>query len=107
MISPAGSVQRSSITAYDARWQWASATAPEFNIDGRPLAEFLAWVGRELGREVVFANPESEAEASRVQLSGSIAGLAPEDALAAVLPTTPLRGELRDGQLVVAFNGGR
>ncbi len=107
MVSPAGTVQRSRISPYDASWDWAAATAPEFNIDGRPLAEFLAWVGRELGRRVMFASPESEAEASRVLLSGSIAGLAPEDALTAVLPTTPLRGELRDGQLLVSINSAR
>ena len=43
----------------------------------RPVRDFLAWVGRELGREIVFATAESEAEARRAVLSGSITGLTP------------------------------
>ena len=104
VISAAGAVERSAIAPYDASWRWVSATAPEFNIDGRSLIEFVRWAARELGRNVVFATPESESEASRVRLSGSISGLAPDEALAAVLPTTPLRSEMREGQLLISFN---
>jgi ferric-dicitrate binding protein FerR (iron transport regulator) len=103
-ISSAGSVVRSAVSPYGARWQWVSATAPSFDIEGRTLAEFLTWAARELGREVVFDSAASQAEAARVRLSGSIAGLSPENALAAVLPTTPLRSELRSGQLLVSFS---
>ncbi len=103
-VSAAGAVERSAISRYDASWQWAATTAPGFDIDGRPVTQFLAWAGRELGRDVVFATPESEAEASRILLSGSIEGLAPDDALAAVLPTTPLRSDLRDGRLVISIS---
>jgi len=64
--------------------------------------EFLTWAARETGREVLFATPESEAEASRVMLSGSIEGLTPEAALTAVLSTTSLRGEDHDGKLFIS-----
>jgi ferric-dicitrate binding protein FerR (iron transport regulator) len=103
-ISSTGSVVRSSVSPYGARWQWVSATAPAFDIEGHSLAEFVSWAARELGRDVVFDSAASQAEASRVQLSGSIAGLSPDDALAAVLPATPLRSELRNGQLLVSFS---
>jgi ferric-dicitrate binding protein FerR (iron transport regulator) len=103
-ISSSGSVQRSTISPYDAHWEWTSATAPPFDIDGRSVADFLTWVARELGRDVMYADAQAQAEASRVRLSGSIAGLSPDDALAAVLPTTPLRSELRSGQLFVTLS---
>jgi hypothetical protein len=82
-------------------WDWASKAAPEFDIDGRPMHEFLTWVGRETGRKVVFATPDSAAEARRAVLSGSVSGLQPEEALTAVLPTTSLRSTERDGQLII------
>lgn len=67
------------------------------------VREFLTWVGRETGREVVFATPESAAEADRAVLSGSVAGLRPAQALSAVLPTTNLESIERDGQIVVSM----
>jgi ferric-dicitrate binding protein FerR (iron transport regulator) len=105
VVSSAGSVQRSAVSPYDARWEWVSATAPSFDIDGRSVGDFLTWVARELGCEVVYADSQTQAEASRVLLSGSISGLNPGDALAAVMPTTPLRGEVRSGQLLVSLSG--
>ena len=41
--------QRSAVSPYDARWEWVSATAPSFDIDGRSVGDFLTWVARELG----------------------------------------------------------
>ena len=102
-VSGSGTIHRAALSRDDPSWVWAAEAAPRFDIDGRPLADFLAWAGRETGRDVVFASPEIEAEASRVILSGSIEGLGPAAALTAVLPTTPLRGEERDGQLVISF----
>jgi ferric-dicitrate binding protein FerR (iron transport regulator) len=97
----AGGIERHTVSRYGPRWEWAIEAAPGFDIDGRPLAQFLAWAAREQGHDVVFANAASKAEASRVVLSGSVAGLPPSDALAAVLPTTHLRSTERDGQLII------
>ncbi len=103
LVTSSGAIQRDAIAPNDPQWAWASSTAPAFEIDGRPVHEFLMWVARELGHEVVYANPESEAEAARAVLSGSVAGLTPSEALAAVLPTTQLRGTHRDGKLEIAL----
>jgi ferric-dicitrate binding protein FerR (iron transport regulator) len=105
VVSRSGIEERGSIAPSSDEWDWASATAPEFDIDGRPVHEFLTWAGRETGLRVVFATPESAAEARRAVLSGSVAGLAPDEALAAVLPTTSLRSTKRDGQLVIELAG--
>jgi hypothetical protein len=101
LVSPSGVERRGRIEPSDDEWDWASNAAPEFDIEGRPVREFLAWAGREAGLEVVFATPESAAEARRAVLSGSVAGLNPDEALAAVLPTTSLRSTERDGKLVI------
>ena len=101
-VSSTGSVQRQSLSREDASWDWVAATAPAFEIEGRPLSQFLTWAARELGADVVYANAASEAEASRVLLSGSIVGLSPAEALTAVLPTTSLSVERREGQLVIS-----
>lgn len=103
-VSPNGTVERRSLSRDDASWGWVITAAPAFDIQGRPLAQFLTWAARELGRDVVYATPESEAEASRVLLSGSISGLSPTEALAAVLPTTPLKVEDRSGGLFVSLS---
>jgi ferric-dicitrate binding protein FerR (iron transport regulator) len=100
-VSAGGRLERAVIPTYGAAWDWVHATAPAFDIDGRELSEFLAWVARELGCEIVFSTPESKAEAARVTLSGSVAGLPPDEALAAVLSTTRLQSSRRDGQLVI------
>ncbi|HEV7715853.1 MAG TPA: FecR family protein [Steroidobacteraceae bacterium] len=101
LVSASGIESRGSIEPSSDEWDWASNAAPEFDIDGRPVHDFLAWAGRETGLKVVFATPESAAEARRAVLSGSVAGLNPDEALAAVLPTTSLRSTERNGQLVI------
>lgn len=100
-VSADGTVERGTVPLYGDAWRWAMEAAPEFEIEGRRLTEFLEWAGRELGRPIVYATPEAELAAAEVVLSGSITGLTPEEALAAVLATTRLRRAERDGALVI------
>ena len=101
LVTGTGVEERSRIEPSSTEWNWASSAAPEFDINGKPVQEFLAWAGRETGLKVVFTSAESAAEAKRAVLSGSITGLDPDEALAAVLPTTSLKGTEQDGQLVI------
>jgi ferric-dicitrate binding protein FerR (iron transport regulator) len=101
LVSSRGVEERGRIEPSSDEWDWASNAAPEFDINGKPVEAFLAWAARETGLKVVFASAESAAEARRAVLSGSIAGLNPDNALAAVMPTTSLKSTERDGQLVV------
>lgn len=103
LVSASGEIRRGTIAPGDASWNWAEEAAPALDIDGRSVREFLTWVGREVGREIVFATPETEEEADRAVLSGSIAGLSPSEALAAVLPTTQLRSIERDGRIEIVL----
>lgn len=100
-------LQRGSVARFGDDWSWVLETAPAVSIDGLPLPEFLRWVGRELGRDIGFATPQGEAEAQGVVLSGSVAGLTPEEALGAVLATTALRSTERDGRILIERIPGR
>jgi len=95
-LDRAGDVHRRPIGRDDAAWAWAAQVAPAFNIENRPLPEFLGWVSRETGRSIAFASAAAEQAAGAVVLRGSVAGLTPAEALAAVLATTEL--DYRDTQ---------
>lgn len=86
----AKNVERARISLQDPSWQWALLVAPEFTIEGVPLADFLHWVARETGRKLVFGSTNAAETARRVILHGSIGQLSPEAALPAVLATTQL-----------------
>jgi ferric-dicitrate binding protein FerR (iron transport regulator) len=86
-----GEVSRSDISAQDSRWHWASDIAPVFDIERQPLARFLEWVARETGKQIAYATPEIRARAEQMLLRGSVTDLPPEQALAAVLATTPFK----------------
>lgn len=89
-IAAAGEVRRGAISGQDPAWEWAEATSPVFALDNRTLAEFLEWVARETGRQVVYASPEARRRAEALKLHGSIDGLDLDTALSAVLSTTDL-----------------
>jgi len=84
-----GAVTRTSVPSYGEAWRWAEALAPGFAIEGRSLDEFLTWAARETGRKLVYTSADAAREAELTQLKGSIAGLAPEAAVAAVLASEP------------------
>ena len=100
-ISNDGSVERAPAPLYGESWDWIAATTPAIDIEGLPLAEFLSWAARELGREVVYATPGIESEVAGIVVHGSIVGLTPLQALDAVLATTSVRTEVVEGSLVV------
>jgi ferric-dicitrate binding protein FerR (iron transport regulator) len=95
----AGGVRREPIASFGDEWAWAERLAPPFEIDGRPLMEFLAWVAHETGRALVFADPAAEQLARETVLSGSI-DLEPLPKLAAVLTLTDLDYSV-DGERIV------
>lgn len=105
MIAGDGTVERQAMPLYGEDWDWAAATAPGIEIEGLPLARFLSWAGRELGREIVYATPATAADVADIVVHGSIAGLTPGQALQAVLATTSVRGVITDGRIIVGGDG--
>jgi ferric-dicitrate binding protein FerR (iron transport regulator) len=90
-IKENGTVDRSNLAPDDRLWQWTNQVAPIFNIENRPLVEFLDWLARETGDSIEYATPQAQQEAQQTILRGSIDGLEPQAALAAVLATTALQ----------------
>ena len=86
-----GQVVRSRLAPTATDWDWVATVTPPFSIEGRSVDAFLAWAGRETGRAVVYASPDAARQARGVVLSGTVEGLTPDEAVAAVLSTTSLR----------------
>jgi ferric-dicitrate binding protein FerR (iron transport regulator) len=94
-------VDREAIATTAADWSWTGAIAPVFAIEGRPLHEFLEWSARETGRELHYADPADRVAAGDIVLRGSVESLTPDQALDAVLSTTPLRWHADTGQILI------
>lgn len=101
MILPDGEVHSEFVARNGDDWAWVGRVVPTFAIDDRPLPEFLQWASRELGQDIVYATPASQAAAAEVHLRGSIDGLTPDEALAAVLSTTRLSGAEKNGHILI------
>ena len=101
-----GDVRREPLARADGEWAWVGEIAPACNIENKSLADFLHWVGRETGREITFSSSASEEEAAHVVLRGSVDGLSPERALAAVLATTRLGYSETPGRVLIDFKAG-
>jgi len=86
-----GQVVRSRLAPTATDWDWVATITPPFSIEGRSVDAFLAWAGRETGRAVVYASPETARQARGVVLRGTVEGLTPDEAVVAVLSTTSLR----------------
>jgi len=75
-------------------WNWVADVTPPFSIEGRSVEDFLVWAARQTGRTVVYTSPAAAQQARRVMLSGTVEGLAPEQAVRAALSTTSLAPDI-------------
>jgi hypothetical protein len=82
-------------------WSWAESAAPEFRVDGRTLLEAIDWFAHEAGLKLAFKDAAAREQASAVILHGTVTGLAPRDAIAAIMAGTNLRYAIDDGNLLL------
>ena len=101
-VDERGVVETRAISREGTDWDWVLAIAPAFDLEGKTLGEFLDWVSSETGWEVRFAEPSIAGEAFTVTLHGSVQGMRPDQAPAAVLPTCGLSSHMERGILTVA-----
>ena len=87
--------------ANGAEWEWATNTAPAFDIENRPLAEFLSWVAREHGWRLTYLDESTRLRAHDIRLHGSVAGLAVTAMLERVELITGVSLRVQDGVLQV------
>jgi ferric-dicitrate binding protein FerR (iron transport regulator) len=105
-VSGNGAVRRIAVAPYGAGWAWVDTLEPDFPIDGRSLAEFLSWYTRETGLRLVLLGGMTAAAVGHTTLSGSIAGLTPNQALAAVMATTGFEYDMTvPGELRIRMRG--
>ena len=101
-----GAVHRISVSPFGASWAWVNTLEPDFPIDGRSLADFLAWYARETGLKLVLLGGTTAVAVGHTTLSGSIAGLTPNQALAAVVATTGFEYDMTvPGELRIRLRG--
>ena len=98
-IAAGGRVSVTTAPIFGAMWDWIVRAAPPQEVEGRTLAEFLAWVEREGGRAIRFADAAVGREAARTRVYGAIDGLSVDEALAAVLPSCGLAHRV-DGAVI-------
>jgi hypothetical protein len=102
-VAASGGVERLAVGDDDPRWAWLGTVPVPFELQGSSLPAFLGWYARETGQSVSFTGPADEARAREVVLSGSIAGLSPDDALQVVVATAGIVANRDGGQLVLGF----
>jgi ferric-dicitrate binding protein FerR (iron transport regulator) len=105
-VDRSGAVETGTIEAQGDPWAWTLAIAPPFEMDGRPLRDYLDWLSRETGWSVRFDPLSIESGAREVILHGSAAGLRPDETPDAVLPACGLEHRLEGATLVLSPAGG-
>lgn len=96
-----GNMTRSEISTTDNAWNWTLAVAPNFDIDNKSLLDFLTWVARETGKELIFASDELRRAAMTTILHGSIEDFTPVETVAMVLATTTFEYKMGKTSIVV------
>ena len=96
-----GDIVTRPFAAFGPEWEWAVRLAPVLETEGRPLSVFLEHVCREQGWTLRYVDGQLAREASGIVLSGSLGGLAPQDAVAAAVRASGLSYGLERGELLV------
>ncbi len=103
--APTGAARRQ-IAPYADVWSWTVEAAPALDLQGWTLDQVLAWVMRETGREVVFADPAVHARLGDQRITGELI-LGPLAALEIVPRLYGLVGRVDGGTLFLAAANGR
>jgi ferric-dicitrate binding protein FerR (iron transport regulator) len=97
----AAGMRLSPSAGFGADWDWIVRAIRTPPIEGRSLAEFLAWVERESGRQVRFGDPAAERAAATTIVYGVIDGLSVDEALTVVLPTCGLAHQVSGRTIII------
>jgi ferric-dicitrate binding protein FerR (iron transport regulator) len=100
-LDPSGATAREAIAAHAEYWNWVTDLAPEFELEGRSLLEFLKWAARETGRRLEFADDQLRASALRTDLHGSLSDFSPAEAIESVLATTGFRYSVEPDRILI------
>ena len=93
-LSSGGIAEQRTLVAEEDLWEWTESIAPEFDINGATLHDYLMWYARERGVTVEWHDPASRMRSQQTRLSGSIEQLSLDQGLQAVLRIAPFEYEL-------------
>lgn len=100
LAAGASEIERGALSTDDAAYGWLARIPTPLDIEGKTLGEFVAWYEAETGRRVDVGSDGSVDAVRSIRLSGSVAGMTPDEALdtvAAVSDVTVDRAEGRVG----------
>jgi FecR protein len=102
LLRPDSGVVFERVARHGDYWDWAVALAPAFDLNDRPLHDFLQWAARETGKQLDYANDDVRRAAMQTMLRGSsVADLTPSEALQAVLPTTQFAFHIDERRITI------
>jgi ferric-dicitrate binding protein FerR (iron transport regulator) len=110
LVEADGTLHYRTVPQYGEIWDWLLQVAPPFELEGASLAELLDWVARETGWTVRATDQASTRAIATLTLHGSLAGITPAQAPAAVRPTCNLGYHVSDRGLAISSHdkeGGR
>jgi len=85
----------------DPSWDWVETVAPEFDIQGASLHQYLTWYAKQRGVYLVWADDASQARAERIELAGSIADTTLHESLLIVQRIAPFEFQIEGGTILV------
>ncbi len=103
-VSGDGRQSVTSIPVYGESWQWIEQLAPDFDMDGRTMQDFLEWVGHETGLEIEYDSDETRLAAVQTRMHGMV-NLEPLRAMDLIMQTSDLTHVLKDGTILVSNEG--
>jgi ferric-dicitrate binding protein FerR (iron transport regulator) len=104
LVTRSGQTERTRIPTSGAGWEWVTAVAPAFTLEGSTALAFLEWASPEQGWRCEYADAATKRLAERAVLHGSMEALTPEEALAAVLPASGLTSRREGDRLIVGID---
>jgi len=96
-----GIFEKSELSPQDIQWAWVTKTGPKFELEGKNLYQFLTWISREHGLELVFLENYVKQLSKLITLHGDIKKLSLQQALVTIFSTTELKYQIVENQLQV------
>jgi transmembrane sensor len=92
---------RHGLASFGPDWEWSASIAPPLDIENRPLSEFLAWMIREHGWQLRYADETLQQRTHDIRLHGSLDQLDAAAMLERVSMVTGVPLSAREGVLSV------
>jgi ferric-dicitrate binding protein FerR (iron transport regulator) len=101
-VTGTGKHRLQQIETWGELWQWTESVTPDFDSDGRTVAELIEWVATETGHSVDYVSFDAENRARQTILKGKLER-EPMKALAMITQTSDMDAQVSDGLIEVSL----